>query len=165
MQQLRPAAANAQPGAVISPAHPYTRKACTPPCAVGELNWVKRQIAKHHEAAAAKGVKVGRCAPCLAQLYPPLRTTARLQAGGRTLRRPASHASHPASLRAHKASSRPTAASSPHTPLPSLHSVVCSSHPPPPQKKQVVHCCGYDSVPFDIGALVVVDHIRRELGK
>lgn len=30
---------------------------------------------------------------------------------------------------------------------------------------KVVHCCGYDSVPFDIGALVVVDHIRRELGK
>jgi hypothetical protein len=30
---------------------------------------------------------------------------------------------------------------------------------------KVVNCCGFDSVPFDIGALVVVDHIRRELGK
>lgn len=30
---------------------------------------------------------------------------------------------------------------------------------------KVVHCCGYDSVPFDIGALVVVDHIRKQLGK
>lgn len=30
---------------------------------------------------------------------------------------------------------------------------------------KVVHCCGYDSVPFDIGALVVADHIRTKLGK
>lgn len=52
----------------------------------GELNWVKRMIARHHATAASKGVKV-------------------------------------------------------------------------------VHCCGYDSVPFDIGALVVVDHIRTKLGK
>ncbi|GBF98360.1 saccharopine dehydrogenase [Raphidocelis subcapitata] len=52
----------------------------------GELNWVKRIIARHHEEAEAKGVKV-------------------------------------------------------------------------------VNCCGYDSVPFDIGTLVVVDHIRNKLGK
>ena len=30
---------------------------------------------------------------------------------------------------------------------------------------KLVHCCGYDSVPFDIGALVVVDHIRTALGR
>ncbi|KIY97407.1 saccharopine dehydrogenase (NAD(+),L-glutamate-forming) [Monoraphidium neglectum] len=30
---------------------------------------------------------------------------------------------------------------------------------------KVVHCCGYDSVPFDIGVLVVADHIRKKLGK
>lgn len=30
---------------------------------------------------------------------------------------------------------------------------------------KVVHCCGYDSIPFDLGALVVVDHMRRALGK
>ncbi|KAI8468795.1 MAG: Saccharopine dehydrogenase-domain-containing protein [Monoraphidium minutum] len=52
----------------------------------GEVNWVKRMIARHHETAKDKGVKV-------------------------------------------------------------------------------VHCCGYDSIPFDIGTLLVTDHIRRELGK
>jgi short subunit dehydrogenase-like uncharacterized protein len=52
----------------------------------GELVWVRRNIRKHHEAAAKKGVKL-------------------------------------------------------------------------------VHCCGYDSIPFDMGALVVVDHIQNKLGK
>ncbi|KAG1666899.1 hypothetical protein FOA52_013533 [Chlamydomonas sp. UWO 241] len=30
---------------------------------------------------------------------------------------------------------------------------------------RVVHCCGYDSVPSDMGALMMVDYIKRELGK
>jgi short subunit dehydrogenase-like uncharacterized protein len=30
---------------------------------------------------------------------------------------------------------------------------------------KVVHCCGYDSIPFDLGALVVVDHMQQALGK
>lgn len=29
---------------------------------------------------------------------------------------------------------------------------------------RVVHCCGYDSVPSDLGTLLVVDHAQRELG-
>lgn len=42
----------------------------------------------------------------------------------------------------------------------------CSARPlPPGAARQVVHCCGYDSVPFDIGVLVVADHIRNKLGK
>ncbi|KAF6259628.1 hypothetical protein COO60DRAFT_1638196 [Scenedesmus sp. NREL 46B-D3] len=52
----------------------------------GELVWVKRMIAAHHEAAAAKGVKV-------------------------------------------------------------------------------VHCCGYDSTPFDLGVLLLADHARKQLGR
>eukprot|EP00882_Tetradesmus_deserticola_P012957 GHRQ01013735.1.p1 GENE.GHRQ01013735.1~~GHRQ01013735.1.p1 ORF type:complete len:414 (+),score=232.18 GHRQ01013735.1:272-1513(+) len=52
----------------------------------GELVWVKRMIAAHHEAAAAKGVKV-------------------------------------------------------------------------------VHCCGYDSIPFDLGVLLLADHARQKLGR
>lgn len=30
---------------------------------------------------------------------------------------------------------------------------------------QVVHCCGYDSIPSDLGTLFMVDHIKRTLGK
>ena len=30
---------------------------------------------------------------------------------------------------------------------------------------RIVPCCGYDSTPFDMGALLVVDHIERVLGK
>ncbi|GAB4819276.1 hypothetical protein N2152v2_006322 [Parachlorella kessleri] len=30
---------------------------------------------------------------------------------------------------------------------------------------RIVPCCGYDSIPSDLGAFLVVDHIRRELGK
>ncbi|WIA42929.1 hypothetical protein OEZ86_008843 [Tetradesmus obliquus] len=52
----------------------------------GELVWVKRMIAAHHEAAAAKGVKL-------------------------------------------------------------------------------VHCCGYDSTPFDLGVLLLADHARKQMGK
>ena len=29
------------------------------------------------------------------------------------------------------------------------------------KKVAIVHCCGYDSVPSDIGALVLVDHMRK----
>ena len=43
--------------------------------------------------------------------------------------------------------------------------LLCAPLPSSPRACQVVHCCGYDSVPFDIGALVVVDHIRKQLGK
>jgi short subunit dehydrogenase-like uncharacterized protein len=52
----------------------------------GELVWVRRMIQQHHEAAAAKGVKI-------------------------------------------------------------------------------VHCCGYDSIPFDMGVLLLADHARKQLGK
>ena len=30
---------------------------------------------------------------------------------------------------------------------------------------KLVHCCGYDSIPFDMGTLVVVDHMQNKLGK
>mmetsp|Transcript_3822 Transcript_3822/g.8188 ORF Transcript_3822/g.8188 Transcript_3822/m.8188 type:complete len:425 (-) Transcript_3822:281-1555(-) len=30
---------------------------------------------------------------------------------------------------------------------------------------KVVHCCGYDSVPADLGTLLVVDHCQKKLGK
>ena len=30
---------------------------------------------------------------------------------------------------------------------------------------QIVNCCGYDSVPFDLGVLLLADHARRHLGK
>lgn len=31
--------------------------------------------------------------------------------------------------------------------------------------QQIVHCCGYDSVPFDLGVLLLADHARKQLGK
>ncbi len=30
---------------------------------------------------------------------------------------------------------------------------------------QIVHCCGYDSVPFDLGVLLLADHARKYLNK
>lgn len=30
---------------------------------------------------------------------------------------------------------------------------------------KVVHCCGYDSIPSDMGALMMVDYIKKQLGK
>jgi len=30
---------------------------------------------------------------------------------------------------------------------------------------QIVHCCGYDSVPFDLGVLLLADHARKQLNK
>jgi hypothetical protein len=30
---------------------------------------------------------------------------------------------------------------------------------------QIVHCCGYDSVPFDLGVLLLADHARKHLNK
>jgi short subunit dehydrogenase-like uncharacterized protein len=28
-----------------------------------------------------------------------------------------------------------------------------------------VPCCGYDSIPADLGAVMVADHMRKQLGK
>jgi hypothetical protein len=28
-----------------------------------------------------------------------------------------------------------------------------------------VHCCGYDSIPSDMGTLLMADHCKRKLGK
>lgn len=30
---------------------------------------------------------------------------------------------------------------------------------------RIVPCCGYDSIPSDMGTFFVVDHIKRQLGK
>lgn len=30
---------------------------------------------------------------------------------------------------------------------------------------KLVHCCGYDSVPSDMGAFMMVQHCRQKLGK
>ena len=30
---------------------------------------------------------------------------------------------------------------------------------------RIVPCCGYDSIPSDLGTWFVVDHIRKTLGK
>lgn len=30
---------------------------------------------------------------------------------------------------------------------------------------KIVHCCGYDSIPADLGTLLVVKYIRDKLGK
>ena len=30
---------------------------------------------------------------------------------------------------------------------------------------RIVPCCGFDSTPFDLGALLVVNHMRERLGK
>eukprot|EP00878_Enallax_costatus_P002058 GHUV01002224.1.p1 GENE.GHUV01002224.1~~GHUV01002224.1.p1 ORF type:complete len:439 (+),score=107.02 GHUV01002224.1:127-1443(+) len=30
---------------------------------------------------------------------------------------------------------------------------------------KIVHCCGYDSIPFDMGVLLLADHARKQLGK
>ena len=30
---------------------------------------------------------------------------------------------------------------------------------------KIVHCCGYDSVPSDLGALMMVDYCRKSLNK
>jgi hypothetical protein len=95
----------------------------------GELNWVKRMIDAHHDAAAAKGVKVRACAE-----------------GGE----PCAHKTRKDVISV------------------TLHSILKAAPPTPKLLfsiyTQIVHCCGYDSVPFDIGALVVVDHIRQKLG-
>jgi short subunit dehydrogenase-like uncharacterized protein len=32
-------------------------------------------------------------------------------------------------------------------------------------RMQIVHCCGYDSTPFDLGVLLLADHARKQLGK
>lgn len=30
---------------------------------------------------------------------------------------------------------------------------------------KIVHCCGYDSIPFDLGVLLLADHARKQLNK
>jgi short subunit dehydrogenase-like uncharacterized protein len=30
---------------------------------------------------------------------------------------------------------------------------------------KVVHCCGYDSTPFDLGVLLLADHARKNMGR
>lgn len=30
---------------------------------------------------------------------------------------------------------------------------------------KIIHCCGFDSIPSDLGALMLVDHIKRTMGK
>lgn len=30
---------------------------------------------------------------------------------------------------------------------------------------RIVPCCGYDSIPSDLGAWFVVDHVKKQLGK
>jgi short subunit dehydrogenase-like uncharacterized protein len=30
---------------------------------------------------------------------------------------------------------------------------------------KVVHCCGYDSTPFDLGVLLLADHARKHMGR
>jgi hypothetical protein len=157
------------------------RRAPLAPRRAGELNWVKRMVSKHHEEARAKGVKVKGALhglrppadhvtgsrPPRADLPPPPRSAPRARrvpcinmgTAVRRCSRPRCWAwralvlgPSPASL----CSALP--ARTPSAPLP-------PPPPPPSLPPKVVHCCGYDSVPFDIGALVVVDHIRSKLGK
>jgi len=33
------------------------------------------------------------------------------------------------------------------------------------QGVKIVHCCGFDSVPSDLGTQAVVEHIKREHGR
>lgn len=30
---------------------------------------------------------------------------------------------------------------------------------------KIVPCCGYDSIPSDLGTLLLVDHVRNKLGR
>ena len=30
---------------------------------------------------------------------------------------------------------------------------------------KIVHCCAYDSIPADLGTLLVVEHMRKEHGR
>ncbi len=33
------------------------------------------------------------------------------------------------------------------------------------KRVRIVPCCGFDSTPFDLGALLVIDYMRKQLGK
>lgn len=42
----------------------------------------------------------------------------------------------------------------------------CALLPPcTPRHPKVVHCCGYDSIPADLGVLVAVDAARKQLNQ
>ena len=47
-----------------------------------------------------------------------------------------------------------------------MKTIVDSYHEEAARKGlRIVPCCGFDSTPFDLGALLVVNHMRERLGK
>ena len=50
--------------------------------------------------------------------------------------------------------------------IPWVKTVVDTHHEEAARKGlRIVPCCGFDSTPFDLGALLVVNHMRERLGK
>lgn len=49
---------------------------------------------------------------------------------------------------------------------PWVSKIIAAYHEEAAAKRvRIVPCCGFDSTPFDLGALLVIDHMRKQLGK
>ena len=105
----------------------------------GEVPWVKTIVDKYHEAAAAKGVRI---VPCCGE------------AQGWAAGACSATAGHPAlRLLGQLSSADPLFFLSSCTPT-----CTFTQHRTPP-------CAGFDSIPFDLGALLAVRHLAERYGK